>query len=158
MRPLAALLVVCGLQHLCGPFLAAVPPPRIASDIIMNQGMITAYLPFMVSGFKRSGLSMRTALTQLQVARLDASYISNKKHLFGKLRKIGMQCTHAADLSVTVRGTNGSVIQETMIWLDDDVIELKLKVGFFMQLAVEACRKFMLRLRRLPIIYIAPSF
>ena len=56
-----------------------------------------------------------------------------------------------------MRGANGSVIQETMIQPDDDVIELKLKVGF-MQLAVEACRKLMLRLRRLPIVYIAPSF
>ena len=98
MRPLAALLVVFGLQHLCEPFLAAVPPPRIASGILMNQGMIMAYLPFLISDFKRGFLSMRTALTQLQVARLAASYISNKKHLFGELSEIGMQCTHAADL------------------------------------------------------------
>ena len=69
-----------------------------ASGVIMNWGMIMAYLPFLISGFDRIGLSMRPAVTQLQVARLDAGYISNKKHLFGKLRKIGMQCTHAADL------------------------------------------------------------
>jgi hypothetical protein len=30
-----------------------------------------------------------------------------------------------------VRGANGSIIPETMIWPDDDVIERKLKVGFF---------------------------
>ncbi len=57
-----------------------------------------------------------------------------------------------------MRGVNDSVIQETMIWPDNDVIELKLKVVFFMQLAVEAYRKLMLRLRHLPILYIAPSF
>ena len=57
-----------------------------------------------------------------------------------------------------MRGANGSAIKETMIWLNDDVIELKLKVVFFMQLAVEAYRKLMLRLRHLPILYIAPSF
>jgi hypothetical protein len=45
-----------------------------------------------------------------------------------------------------------------MIWPDNDAIELKLKVVFFMQLAVEAYRKLMLRLRHLPILYIAPSF
>ena len=47
-----------------------------------------AYLPFLISGFNRSGLSMRTALTQLQVASLNASYIADTKHLFGELRNI----------------------------------------------------------------------
>ena len=30
-----------------------------------------------------------------------------------------------------MRGANGLVIKETMIWLDDEIIELKLKVDFF---------------------------
>lgn len=64
--------------------------PRIASGIMMNEGMISAYLPFLISGFRRSVLPMRTAMTQLQVARLYASYISYKKHLFGELRNISM--------------------------------------------------------------------
>ena len=64
--------------------------PRIASGIIINHGMITAYLPFLISAFRRSGLPVRTAMTLLQVTRLDVIYINNKKHLFGELRKIGM--------------------------------------------------------------------
>ena len=30
-----------------------------------------------------------------------------------------------------MRGANGSAIKETMIWLEDDVTELKLRVDFF---------------------------
>ena len=59
-----------------------------ASGVIMNRGMITAYLPFLISGFDRIGLSMRPAVNQLQVARLNASYIADKKHLFGESRNI----------------------------------------------------------------------
>ena len=61
-----------------------------ASGVIMNQGMITTYLPFLISGFDRIGLSMRPAVSQLQVARLDASYIADTKHLIGELRNIVM--------------------------------------------------------------------
>ena len=61
-----------------------------ASGVIMNWGMIMAYLPFLISGFDRFGLPMRTAVTQLQVARLNASYIADTKHLFGELRNIFM--------------------------------------------------------------------
>jgi hypothetical protein len=61
-----------------------------ASGVIMNRGMIMAYLPFLVSGFDRIGLPMRTVVTQLQVARLNASYIADTKHLFGELRNIFM--------------------------------------------------------------------
>ena len=59
-----------------------------ASGVIMNRGMITTYLPFLISGFDRIGLSMRPAVSQLQVARLDASYIADTKHLIGELRNI----------------------------------------------------------------------
>ena len=61
-----------------------------ASGVIMNRGMITTYLPFLISSFDRIGLSMRPAVSQLQVARLDASYIADTKHLIGELRNIVM--------------------------------------------------------------------
>ena len=61
-----------------------------ASGIIMNWGMIMAYLPFLISGFDRISLPMRTVVTQLKLARLNASYIADTKHLFGKLRNIFM--------------------------------------------------------------------
>ena len=61
-----------------------------ASGVIINWRMIMAYLPFLISGFDRFGLPMRTAVTQLQVARLNASYIADTKHLFGELRNIFM--------------------------------------------------------------------
>ena len=53
-----------------------------ASSVIMNRGMIMAYLPFLISGFDHIGLPMRTVVTQLQVARLNATYIADTKHLF----------------------------------------------------------------------------
>ena len=59
-----------------------------ASGVIMNWGMIMAYLPFLISGFDRIGLPMRTVVTQLKVARLNASYIADTKHLFGELCNI----------------------------------------------------------------------
>ena len=61
-----------------------------ASGVIINWGMIVAYIPFLISGFDRIGLPMRTAVTQLQVVRLNASYIGDTKHLFGELRNIFM--------------------------------------------------------------------
>ena len=89
MRPVARLLVVCKrLKHLWKPGLVAVLVASRASGVIMNRGMITAYLPFLISGFDRIGLSMWPAVSQLQVARLDASYVTDKKHLFGELRNI----------------------------------------------------------------------
>ena len=61
-----------------------------AIGVIMNRGMITAYLPFLNRGFDCIGLSMRPAVTQLQLARLNASSIADTKHLFGELRNIVM--------------------------------------------------------------------
>ena len=61
-----------------------------ASGVNMNWGILMAYLPFLISGFDRIGLPMRTVVTQLQVARLNASYIADTKHLFGELRNIFM--------------------------------------------------------------------
>ena len=88
LRPVARLLVVCKrLKHLWKPCLVVVLAASRASGVIMRRGMIMAYLPFLISGFDRIGLSMRPAVTQLQVARLNASYIADPKHLFGELRK-----------------------------------------------------------------------
>ena len=50
-----------------------------ASGVIMNRGMLTAYLQFLISSFNRIGLSMRPAVTQLKVARLNASLIADTK-------------------------------------------------------------------------------
>ena len=61
-----------------------------ASGVIMNRGIIMAYLTFLITGFDRIGLPMRAVVTQLQVARLNASYIADTKHLFGELRNIFM--------------------------------------------------------------------
>ena len=59
-----------------------------ASGLIMNRGIISAYLPFLIGGFDRIGLTMRPAVIQPQVARLDASYIADSMHLIGELRNI----------------------------------------------------------------------
>ena len=103
----------------------------------MNRGMVTAYLPFLIKGFDRIGLSIRPAVAQLQVSGLNASYVGDTMRLSGGLRNIGMWRTHAADLQVTVRGADGSIMQETVIRPDDDVIDSQAESGFFVQLAVE---------------------
>ena len=123
----------------------------------MNQGRITAYLPSLISDFNRIGLSRRPGVTQLQVARLNTSYIADTKQLFSELRNIVMKRTNPSTLRVTVRGANGSFIRKTMIWLDNDIIELKMKVDFF-QFAMEVGREVILCLCRLPIVYIVLRF
>lgn len=91
LRLVARLLVVCKrLKHLWKSCLVAVLAASRASGVIMNRGIITAHLPFLSNGFDRIGLLMRPAVTQLQVARLNASYIADTKHLFGELRNIVM--------------------------------------------------------------------
>ena len=67
LRPVARLLVVCKrLKHLWKPCLVVVLAASRVSGVIMRRGMIMAYLPFLISGFDRIGLSMRPAVTQLQ--------------------------------------------------------------------------------------------
>ena len=126
------------LKNFRKPFLAAVLAATLASAVIMNRGIITAYLPFLINGFDRIGLSIRPTLAQLQVTGLDASYFGDTMRVSGRLRNIGMWRTHSADLRVSVRGENGIVMQEMVIRPDDDVINRKAESRFFVQLAVEA--------------------
>ena len=126
------------LWKLC---LAALLAASLVSGVIMNRGMITAYLPFLINGFDRIGLSIRPALAQLQVADLNASYVGDTMRLSGGLQNIGMWRTHASDLRVTVRGADGAIMQETVIRPDDDVIDAQAESGFFVQLVVEAGRE-----------------
>ena len=58
-----------------------------------------------------------------------------------RLRNRGMWRTHAADLQVTVRGADGTIMQETVIRPDHDMIDAQAESGFFVQLAVEAGRE-----------------
>ena len=139
LRPVTVLLVVRNrLRHLWKACLATVLAASLASGVIMNRGMITAYLPFLINGFDRIGLSIRPAVAQLQVAGLNASYFGDTMRLSGGLRNIGMWRTHAADLRVTVRGADGTIMQETVIQPADDVIDSHAESWFFVQLAVEA--------------------
>ena len=139
LQPVTAMSVARDrLKNLFKPCLAALLVASLAGGVIMNRGMITAYLPFLINGFDRIGLSIRPALDQLKVAGLNANYVGDTIRLSGGLRNIGMWRTHAADLRVTVRGADGTIMQETVIRPDDDVIESHAESGFFVQLAVEA--------------------
>ena len=126
------------LKHLLKLCLVTVFAASFASSVIMYRGIITAYLPFLINGFNSIGLSIRPALAQLQVAGLNASYVGDTMRLSGVLRNISMLRTHAADLRVTVRAADGTIMQETVIRPDDDVIYPQAESGFFVQLAVEA--------------------
>ena len=126
------------MKHLWKPFLVAVLAASLTGGVITNRDIITAYLPFLINGFDRIGLSIRPVVAQLQVAELNASYVGDTMRLSGGLRNIGMWRTHAADIRVTVRGPDGMIMQEMVIRPDDDVIEPQAESGFFVQLAVEA--------------------
>ncbi|MEC8109292.1 MAG: hypothetical protein VX106_02620 [Pseudomonadota bacterium] len=136
-RPVILLSVACVLlKHLWRPCLTEVLVAGLASGVIMNRGMVTAYLPFLIKGFDRGGLSIRPVVAQLQVAGLNASYVVDTMRLFGRLRNIGMWRTHVADLLVTVRGVDGTIVQETVIRPDDDVIDSQAESRFFVQLSI----------------------
>ena len=138
-QPVTALSVARDwLKHLWRPFLVAVFAASIASGVIMNRSVITAYLPFLINGFDRIGLSIRPAVTQLQVAELKASYVGDTIRLSGGLRNIGMWRAHAADLRVTVRDGDGAIVQEMVVRPHDEIIDSRAESGFFVQLAVEA--------------------
>ena len=133
-----ALSVACvRLKHLWKPCLAALLVASLASGVITNRTIVTAYLPFLIKGFDRVGLSIRPALAHLQVTELNASYVGDTVRLSGGLRNQGIWRTHAADLKVTVRGVDGTIMQETVIRPDDDVIDSNAESGFFVQLAVD---------------------
>ena len=139
LRSVSPLSVACKrLKNFRKPILAAVLAATFASGVILNRGMITAYLPFLINGFDRIGLSIRPTLAQLQVAGLNASYVGDTMRVSGGLRNIGMWRTHSADLRVSVRGGDGFVMQEMVIRPDDDVIDSQAESRFFVQLAVEA--------------------
>ena len=119
-------------------YLVAVMAAGFAGALIINRGMITAYLPFLINGFDAIGLPVKSAVVQLQVTDLQASYAGDTMRLSGGLRNRGMWRTHAADLQVTVRGEDGTILQETVIRPDHDVIDSHAKSSFFVQLAVDA--------------------
>ena len=129
------------LKNLWKLCLVAVLAAGLAGGVIMNRGTITAYLPVLINGFDAIGLPIRPAVAQLQVAGLQASYVGDTMRLSGGLRNRGMWRTHAADLQVTVRGADGTIMQETVIRPDHDMIDAQAESGFFVQLAVEAGRE-----------------
>ena len=129
------------LKNLWKPCLVAVLAAGLAGGVIMNRGTITAYLPILINGFDAIDLPIRPAVAQLQVAGLKASYVGDTMRLSGGLRNRGMWRTHAADLQVTVRGADGTIMQETVIRPDHDMIDAQAESDFFVQLAVEAGRE-----------------
>ena len=129
------------LKNLWKLCLVAVLAAGLAGGVITNRGTITAYLPVLINGFDAIGLPIRPAVAQLQVAGLQASYVGDTMRLSGGLRNRGMWRTHAADLKVTVRGADGTIMQEAVIRPDHDMIDAQAESGFFVQLAVEADRE-----------------
>ena len=86
------------LKHPWKLWLVAVLADSFVSGFIMSRGMIAVYLPFLISGFNRIGLLMRPAVTQLQVPRLNGSYIADKKYLLRELRNTSMSRMRLANL------------------------------------------------------------
>ena len=129
------------LKNLWKPCLVALLAAGLAGGVIMNRGTITAYLPVLINGFDAIGLPIRPAVAQLHVAGLQASYVGDTMRLSSGLRNRGMWRTHAADLQVTVHGADGTIMQETVIRPDHDMIDAQAESGFFVQLVVEAGRE-----------------
>ena len=110
----------------------------LLSSVIIHRGSITAYAPCLITGFNSVGLTIRPALSQLQVVGLNASYMGDTMRFSGALRNIGMWRNHAADMRVTVRGADGAVLCEITLLPDHDIINAKAESGFFVQLAFNA--------------------
>ena len=125
------------LKSLWKPFFAVLLAAALLSSVILHRGSITAYAPFLINGFNAIGLTIRPALSQLQVVRLNASYTGDTMRLSGGLRNVGMWRNHAADLRVTVRGADGAVLHEITLSPDHDIINAKAESGFFVQLAFD---------------------
>ena len=123
------------LKSLWKTFFAVLLAAALLSSVILHRGSITAYAPFLINGFNAIGLTIRPALSKLQVVRLNASYTGDTMRLSGGLRNIGMWRNHAADLRVTVRGVDGAVLHEITLSPDHDIINAKAESGFFVQLA-----------------------
>ena len=126
------------LKSLWKPCFAALLVAALLSSVIIHRGSITAYAPFLINGFNAVGLTIRPALSQLQVVGLNASYTGDTMRLSGGLRNIGMWRNHAADMRVTVRGADGAVLHEITLSPDHDIINAKAESGFFVQLALAA--------------------
>ena len=124
------------LKSLWKPCFAALLVAALLSSVIIHRGSITAYAPFLINGFNAVGLTIRPALSQLQVVGLNASYTGDTMRLSGGLRNIGMWRNHAADMRVTVRGADGAVLHEITLSPDHDIINAKAESGFFVQLAL----------------------
>ena len=86
------------LRHQWKPCLVAVFAASCVSGFIISRGMIAAYLPFLISGFNRIGLLMWPSVPQLQVPRLNGSYIADKKYLLRELRNTSMPHMRLANL------------------------------------------------------------
>ena len=138
LQPVAALSVAPDwLKHLWKQCLVAVLAASIASGIIMSRSTITAYLPFLINGFDSIGLPIRPTVAQLQLVGLNVSYVGDTVRLSGGLRNTSMWRTHAADLLVMVRRPDGTIMEETVIRPDDNIIESHTETEFFVQLSVE---------------------
>ena len=124
------------LKSLWKTCFAALLAAALLSSVVIHRGSITAYAPFLINGFNAVGLTIRPALSQLQVVGLNASYTGDTMRLSGGLRNIGMWRNHAADMRVTVRGADGAVLHEITLSPDHDIINAKAESGFFVQLAL----------------------
>ena len=125
------------LKSLRKPFFATLLAAALLSSVIIHRGSITAYAPFLINGFNAVGLTIRPALSQLQVVGLNASYTGDTMRLSGGLRNIGRWRNHAADIRVTVRSLDGAVLHEITLSPDHDIINAKAESGFFVQLAFD---------------------
>ena len=124
------------LKSLWKTCFAALLAAALLSSVVIHRGSITAYAPFLINGFNAVGLTIRPALSQLQVVGLNASYTGDTMRLSGGLRNIGMWRNHAADMRVMVRGADGAVLHEITLSPDHDIINAKAESGFFVQLAL----------------------
>jgi len=120
------------------PLLGAFVGAGLVAAIIINRATITAYMPFLISGFDSVGLAIHPPVSQLQVVDLNASYAGDTMRLSGALHNNGFWRSHAADLQVTVRANDGAIVNETVIRPDLDLIEGDKNSRFFVQIALEA--------------------
>ena len=120
------------------PFIAGVLLAGLVTFTITSRATITAYMPFLINGFNAIGLTIRPALSQLQVVRLNANFTGDTMRLSGALRNNGVFLSHAADLQVTVHATDGNILKETVLRPEHNFILGNSDSEFFIQLVIDA--------------------
>ena len=113
----------------------------LMTSLIKGRGILTAYFPRLIAGFHRIGLPTLPPIDTLFVVILDGPYVGEVLRLRGALRNVGSWSGHAAPLRVRVTHSDGMILNETAIRIDDWIIAANQQSPFFVKLDTDLSAK-----------------